>query len=207
MDQETKTQFSYNTIIITGDYENIDIDTLCACEAYSVFLNMRGIQALHIQNPNLTQLQETVFNMCGIELPSSQYIIKFNNKEFYGLIAIKPNSLKTLHPLATPQNTIGMISTFKPEYIDYLSEEDFKNYNTLQFEPVGSVSTLICEKFKLTNTPLSSNIASLLMIGIILNTNGLEEEQTHNRDFVAVQYLEQFANIRKDQINALVNQL
>lgn len=199
--------------LILGDNEKVDVDTLCACEAYSEFLRHRGIEAKHTLNVELSNLQSTVLEMCGIDKPKNLEATlggiqaKDASKLECEFIILKPNSLKTLHSEITPSNIVGMISTFKPEYIQHLSEEDFKNFNSLQFEVVGSVSTLISEKFKLTNTPINSNIASLLMIGIILNTNGLEESQTYDRDFVAIEFLEEFANIRKDQINALVNQL
>lgn len=202
---------SSKTLFVIGDNNDVDVDTVCACEAYSNFLNARGVEAKHTQNIQLSELQDAVLKLCQLDKPEYLEVknpAQIDQDTFENeFIILKPQSLQTLHPNITPKNIVGIISTFKPEYIEHLPEEEFSNYNTLQFEVVGSVSTLIAEKFKHTNTPINSNIASLLMVGIILNTNGLEEEQTYDRDFVAIEYLEEFANIRKDQINALVNQL
>ncbi|MFP4402160.1 MAG: hypothetical protein ACLFPL_02915 [Candidatus Nanoarchaeia archaeon] len=188
-------------IVVTTDSLN-SIDTLCSMLAYTHFLTQQQEQAICIIPNALTELQQEVITMCKAELPTLQLEdIKEDNCNF---ILVNISSLDSIHPRIEPNNITGIIANFVPQYFEHIEQDEF---GKIHIEEEHSLSTLIVEKFKLTNTPIEHTFASLLLVGIILNSNGLEERQTTNRDFVAIEYIEQFANIRKDQINALVNQL
>ncbi|MCH8519485.1 MAG: hypothetical protein LAT82_01895 [Nanoarchaeota archaeon] len=197
------------TVLVTSDLY-ASIDTLCSCEAYSYFLLQNGFKSTHIQEKNLIELEQKVFEFCGLETPiKTDIFIEENNynkveeNTEIKFICINIKSFENMPKQITPQNIQGIMGNEKPDFFDHFEE----NIPMKHIENVNSFSTLIAEKFKYTNTSISPQIASLLLVGIILSLNGLEESQTTNRDFIAVEYLEQFSTISKDKINALVNQL
>lgn len=191
------------TIIITTD-TSPSTDTLCSMLAYAHFLEQQNqqVKCCMPDEYELSELQEEIIKMCNIEIPTLKFDdIDENNCEF---ILVNINSLTTLNSKLNSNNIAGIIANATPEHFEHIEENEF---GRIHIEEKHNLSTLIVEKFKLTQTPIEQSYASLLLLGIILSSNGLEEEYTTNRDFVAVEYVEQFSNIRKDQINALVNQL
>ena len=185
-------------VIVTSDTK-ASIDTLCSCEGYSYFLSQNNFKSFHMQEKILNELEQKVFEFCNLKTPTkeldSQLDIEF--------VCININSFQEMPKHVTPNNIQGVMGNKKPDFFDHF--EDIIPLK--QIENVNSFSTLIAEKFKYTNTKISTEIASLLLVGIILSLNGLEESQTTNRDFIAIEYLEQFSNINRDKINTLVNQL
>lgn len=185
-------------VIVTSD-SNASIDTLCSCEAYSYFLSKKNFQSYHIQEKTLSELEEKVFEFCNLDTPLKDYNIDENTK----FVCVNINSFQDMPKKVTLENIQGIMGNRKPHFFDHFEEL----IPLKQIENVNSFSTLIAEKFKYTNTQISPQIASILLVGIILSLNGLEESQTTNRDFIAIEYLEQFSNINRDKINTLVNQL
>lgn len=177
------------------------IDSICSAVAYTHFLNKQHMNStFYIEEP-LSAVQEKIFEFTSVQSPellSKEF--RFTNQK---CIYINISSFQKLHPNITPEHVEGIIANEKPQYFEHFEEQ----IPLKHIEFVNSISTLITEKFKYSNTQPTSQIASILLLGIILSLNGLEESQTSNRDFVAIEYLEQFATIRRDQINALVNQL
>ena len=202
---EDSSNLKSNIIVITSDTQ-ASIDTLCSCEAYTYFLSKKGFKAYHVQEKSLTQLEKKMFEFCKLTPPQYSSISEFLSPEQIStveFICINISSFKDLHPTITPQNIQGVMGNIKPDYFEHFEEEI--SHKHIEF--VGSYSTLVAEKFRYTKTPISPQIASILLTGIILSLNGLEESQTTNRDFIAIEYLEQFSTISKENINALVNQL
>ncbi|MFT4244025.1 MAG: hypothetical protein ACMXYB_01055 [Candidatus Woesearchaeota archaeon] len=202
---EDLSNFKSNIIVITSD-KHASIDTLCSCEAYCYFLTQKGFEAYHIQEKILSQMEEKMFEFCKLTPPMYSSISEFLSPEQITkveFICINISSFKELHPTITPQNIQGVMGNKKPDYFDYFEEKI--SHKHIEFS--NSFSTLVAEKFRYTQTSITPQVASLLLIGIILSLNGLEESQTTNRDFVAIEYLEQFSNVSKENINTLVNQL
>ena len=195
----TQTHTQHTRPILVTSCPNLDNDSLISSHAYCEFLQSKGFHTIHKQHINLNELQKEIFELCQIQIPQSLNPLEHLNE--IDIILINPYSIDTLHPNISPQNVIGAMGKKKPQYIEELHNKQ------LHFEYVQSFSTLITEKFIFTNTPISTSTASLLLIGILFSTQGLNEDYATNRDFVAVEFLQKSSNLTQERIIKLMNKL
>ena len=186
-------------MIIITSCEELDLDSLISSQAYTHFLSQKGEKTTHMQHVALSDFQKEVFDMCKLKSPELFDLKK--NLDDAKFIIVNPYSIETLHPSISPRNIEGVMGKKKPQYIDEF------NFKRTHLEEVECFSTLIAEKFMHTKTPIDPHIASLLIIGIVLTLNGLEENITTNRDFVALEYLQKHSHLSRDQIIPLINKL
>lgn len=186
-------------VIVVLTCQELDIDSLCSSYGYSHFLEQNEMISIHMQHVQLNGLQKEILDLCKLDYP--KIISNGESLEEYNIVLVNAQSIENLHPDISPENVIGMMGNHAPNYYESLCS------NPIHFEAVVSFSTLITEKFINTKTKISSQIASLLLIGIVLTTQGLNEEHTNNRDYVALDFLEKHSSITRNQIIPLLNKL
>lgn len=173
-----------NKKILVTTYPNPDIDGTACALAYAEFLNKTGNQAMA--------------GIFGAPHREAQYVLdKFNIKinrltslpEGYdNIILVDMSDLEALPKLIKPEQVIEIIDHRKTN-----EAEKFINAK-VQIELVGACATLIAEKFKQNNLPLSETAARLLYPAIFSNTDNFKGIVTE-RDKSMVEWLEKQANL------------
>lgn len=187
--------------IIVTSCPNLDYDSLLSSQGYVHFLKQKGFKVDHVQHSELSEIQKEIFELCMQEEPlifDSDISFNFQNSKF---MLINPNSIEKLHNSLNPTNIKGVMGKYSPEYVEELQAEH------THIEEVECFSTLITERFMNTNTPVDSYVASLLLFSILITLNGLEESITSNRDFVAVEFLQQHSHLTQEQITKVLDKI
>ena len=179
---------SGNMIVITSGKKYLDIDGYASSIAYRELLKLKGIESKFVSNgtlngsitPSLLKLPYKVDDY-KVKEEDKFIILDTSNKEFF-------------EDFVNIDNIIEIID-HHPGY-----EEYWNNIHNLksQIEPIGSVATIIVEKYIEFNLleKMDKNIAKLLMSAILDNTLNFTANITKDRDKLAYKKLEKIVGIK-----------
>ena len=171
--------------VIVTSYVDPDLDGLGSAVGYAEFLNKTGKQVIIkvVGVPHDEALY--VLRRFQIEMPETiPDLLSFNK-----VILVDTSELGSLLGKINPEAVI--------EVIDHRSIHEagvFTNAKT-QIELVGSVATLITEKFMTTDISISKEAAILMYGAIISNTLNFKASVTTERDRQAAAWLNQTAQL------------
>ena len=174
--------------ILVTSYVNPDLDGIASVVAYAEFLkkiskkNVAGI----IGEPHFEA--KYIFDRFGFSYPES--IINTDN--FDEVILIDASDFKVLEGKILPEKVVEIIDHRKVHEADKFPKAE------VQIELVGSVATLVAEKFIKNNIEISKKSATLLFSAIISNTLNFKGSVTTDRDKKAAEWLNQAAKLPED---------
>ena len=184
-------------IIITSGKRYIDIDAYSGIIAYTHLLKSLGKDVLGISTAKFNESICPVIKDINISLDIIDENIDINNSEFIILDVSNPDMFDEI---IEDNNKIIEILDHHPGFEDYWKSNT--NIN-LDIEFIGSVCTLIFEKYKKYNklNLLTPDICKLLLAGILDNTLNLKANITTQRDIEACDNLYKIAKIDKSWAN------
>ena len=159
-----------NKRIVTS-YEEPDLDGVSSMYAYSEYLNKIGISSDYYIKGNPKKEVEIVCDLFGIDLLGCEEIL-----EEQEAVLLDTNNLEEA-PFLEPEQIVEIID----HHSKNKSSDECKNAK-IHIERLGAVATLITEKFKKNNIPLSRESAILLYYGIISNSINLKASITNEKD-------------------------
>lgn len=167
--------------IYVTTYINPDIDGVASSLVYALLMENRGIKAEVVLFGSPQPEVRYFINKLGLTLPFVDEVRPPDEAKF---VILDTSTTKRLSKAVAPDRVIEVIDHHLAE-----SGEEFPNAK-LQNEGVGSVSTLITEKLRVSNLDLSTNLAILLYSAIYHNTLNMLVGVT-DRDKEAAEYLRQ----------------
>lgn len=167
-------------LVITVGKNYVDIDGYASAIAYRELFKLRGIESVFVTNAVLNY--SITKSLIDLGFKIDKYNIKDSDK-FIILDLSNPNFL----PGFVREDNIVEIIDHHPGY-----EEYWKNTNSI-IEPIGSVATIIVEKYEECNLldKMDKDIALLLMAAILDNTLNFTADITCDRDKNAYKKLEE----------------
>ncbi len=168
-----------NRVLVTS-YLDPDLDGTACAFAYAEFLTKTGIPAVACIFGSLHREAQFVvdkFNINGFE--DGTKLINLKSKVILG----DASDLKGISKLIKPEQVIEVIDHRK------VHEAHLFPNAKVQIELVGSAATLIAEKFKQQNVPISRESAALLYSAVISNTINFKAGVTTERDVKIAQWL------------------
>ena len=171
--------------ILLTSYVNPDIDGVAGITAYSEFLLKNGVNSTIGVMGEIHDEAKYVLDRFGFEYPKE--II--NSKDFDEVILIDTSDLNGLEGNIELEKVV--------EIIDHrtIHEADKFLNAKVQIELVGSVATLIAEKFIQNNIEISKESSILLLSAIISNTINFKGGVTTDRDKKVSEYLNNIARL------------
>ncbi|MCX6751699.1 MAG: DHH family phosphoesterase [Candidatus Nomurabacteria bacterium] len=171
-------------ILITS-YVNPDIDGMAGVFAYSEFLEKTGINNTIGVMGEIHDEAKYVLDRFNFEYPP----VILNSNNFEKVILIDTSDLNGIEGNIELEKVI--------EIIDHrtIHEADKFPNAKIQIELVGSVATLITERFIQKNIEISKKSAILLLSAIISNTLNFKGGVTTERDKKAAKYLTKIAQL------------
>lgn len=181
-----------NKRIVTS-YEAPDLDGVSSLYAYCEYLNKTGIPSDYYIEDEPKKEVGIVCDLFNIQLGGAEEIN--NNQEVVLLDTSNMDSATFLNPV----NII--------EIIDHHPKNPNSNKcinAKIHIESLGAVATLIAEKFRKNNVPISRESAILLYYGIISNSINLKASITTQKDIDIANWLEEQCNeITKEKIEEI----
>lgn len=176
---------------LVTSYEAPDLDGVSSMYAYAEYLNKTGIPSDYYIKGEPKKEVGIVSNLFNIQLDRSKRIDE--NQE---VVIVDTNNVIELLDFIKPENVVEIID----HHSKSKSSEQCKNAK-VQIETLGAVATLIAEKFKENNIPISRESAILLYYGIISNSINLKASITAQKDIDMANWLEvQCDEIKKEKI-------
>lgn len=161
-------------IVLTVGKSYVDIDGYASCIAYRELLKMQGIETKFVTyaslnysiTKNLLKLPYSIDNY-NVNNQDKFIILDLSNKDFF------PDFVKE-------ENIIELIDHHQG-FEKYWDDKLSKNAT---IEQIGSVATIIVEKYEQSNliTKMNKHIAKLLMAAILDNTLNFTAKITNDRD-------------------------
>ncbi len=178
---------------IVTSYINPDLDGTASMYAYAEYLNKTGKEGNYYIAGVPQKEVKIVCDMFQIVLEGEQEL-----EENQKLVIVDTNSLAYV-PFTKTENVVEIID-HHPK-----SEDLEKLINAkIQIETLGAVATLIAEKFKENEIPISRNAAILLYYGIISNSVNLKAKVTTKKDIEMANWLSaQCKEIDKEKIKEI----
>ena len=176
---------------IVTSYEHPDLDGISSMYAYSEYLNKTGKESRYYVRENIKTEPHIVCGMFGIELDSVNEIEKDAN-----IVLVDSNNPK-LVPFVDVSRIVEVIDHHR------LREKLSENV-ILENEEIGAAATLVADRFRKNNIPISRNSAILLYYGIMSNSFALKSSNTSQRDIEVAKWLEEQCNeISKEKIKEI----
>ena len=172
-------------IVITVGKSYIDIDGYASSIAYRELLRLKGIESKFVSNATLNY---SITDSLKSNYTVDNYIVNFNDK--YIILDL---SDKSYFPEFVDENNIIEIIDHHPGYEEYWNSKIGSN---ALIEPIGSVATIIVEKYEQDNLldKMDKDVAMLLMAAILDNTLNFTASITTERDKDAYKKLEVLTN-------------
>ena len=169
-------------IVITVGKSYIDIDGYASSIAYRELLRMKGIDSKFVSNAILNY--SITGSLKNISYTTDNYHVDSNDK--YIILDL---SDKSYFPEFVDENNIIEIIDHHPGFEEYWDNKIGKNSI---IEPIGSVATIIVEKYEQDDLlgKMDKDIAKLLMAAILDNTLNFTANITTDRDKLAYRKLE-----------------
>lgn len=176
---------------IVTSYEHPDLDGISSMYAYSEYLNKTGKESRYYVRENIKTEPHIVCDMFGIELDSVDEIEKDAN-----IVLVDTNNPKMV-PFVNENKIVEIIDHHKLRF-------DLPEYITYEIEEIGAAATLVADRFRKNNIPISRNSAILLYYGIMSNSFALKSSNTSQRDIEVAKWLEeQCKEISKEKIEEI----
>lgn len=176
---------------IVTSYEHPDLDGISSMYAYSEYLNKTGKKSGYYVRENIKTEPHIVCDMFGIELDSVDEIEKDAN-----IVLVDTNNPKMV-PFVEENKIVEIIDHHKLRF-------DVPEYITYEIEEIGAAATLVGDRFRKNNVPISRNSAILLYYGIMSNSFALKSSNTSQRDIEVAKWLEeQCKEISKEKIEEI----
>lgn len=172
-------------IVITVGKSYIDIDGYASSIAYRELLRLKGIESKFVSNATLNY---SITDSLKSNYTVDNYLVNSNDK--YIVLDL---SDKSFFPDFVDENSIIEIIDHHPGYEDYWNSKLGSN---ALIEPIGSVATIIVEKYEQDNLldKMDKDVAILLMAAILDNTLNFTANITTERDKEAYKKLEVLTN-------------
>ena len=173
-------------IVITVGKSYIDIDGYASAIAYKELLNIQGIEAKFVSNATLNysitkSLLDNKYNIDDYQVKTEDkfIILDLSNKDYF--------------PDFVNEDNVIEIIDHHPGFEEYWNN---KLGNRSIIEPVGSVATIIVEKYIENNllNNINISIAKLLMSAILDNTLNFTAKITTDKDKEVYKKLESIVN-------------
>ena len=156
-------------------HENADFDAVASQLAASK-LTPDGVMLLPRRlNRNVAQFLTLYWDAFGFVRPSD-----WRKQRIRDVLLVDTHSLNTVR---------GMVAKPAVHIIDHHTEHTHPPEWTSQVEAVGATTTLLIDKLKAQGITLSSEEATLLLLGIYEDTGSLSYDSTTPRDAVAAAWL------------------
>ena len=179
---------------IVTSYEFPDLDGVSSMYAYAEYLNKTGILSNYFIKGEPKKEVGIVCDLFQIKLEGEKTI-----KEGQEVVIVDTNNMEEVISFINPNNVVEIID----HHAKSKSSEKCKNA-IMQIESLGAVATLIAEKFKKSNIPISRESAILLYYGIISNSINLKASITGQKDIDMTNWLEgQYPEITKEKIEEI----
>lgn len=176
---------------IVTSYEHPDLDGISSMYAYSEYLNKTGKSSRYYVRENIKTEPHIVCDMFGIELDSVDEIEKDAN-----IVLVDTNNPKMV-PFVNENKIVEIIDHHKLRF-------DLPEYITYEIEEIGAAATLVGDRFRKNNIPISRNSAILLYYGIMSNSFALKSSNTSQKDIEVAKWLEeQCKEISKKKIEEI----
>ena len=176
---------------IVTSYEHPDLDGISSMYAYSEYLNKIGKKSRYYVRENIKTEPHIVCDMFGIELDSVDEIEKDAN-----IVLVDTNNPR-LAPFVDASRIVEVIDHHR------LREKLPENV-ILENEEIGAAATLVADRFRKNNIPISKNSAILLYYGIMSNSFALKSSNTSQKDIEVAKWLEeQCKEISKEKIEEI----
>ena len=174
--------------ILVTSYVNPDLDGIASVVAYAEFLKKISKKSVAgiIGEPHFEA--KYIFDRFGFSYPES--IINTDN--FDEVILIDASDLNVLEGKILPEKVVEIIDHRKVHEADKFPKAK------VQIELVGSVATLVAEKFIKNNIKISKKSATLLFSAIISNTLNFKGSVATDRDKKVAKWLNQVAKLPED---------
>lgn len=184
-------------IIVTSGKRYIDIDAYSGIIAYTKLLKSLGKDATSISTSKFNESICPVIKNINLSLDTIDEDTNIDNCEFIVLDVSIPDMFDEI---IKDNNKVIEIVDHHLGFEDYW--KSYSNIN-LEIEFIGSVCTLIFEKYKKYNklNLLTPDICKLLLAGILDNTLNLKANITTQRDIEACNSLYKIGNIDKSWAN------
>lgn len=178
---------------IVTSYSEPDLDGVSSSYAYSEYLNKIGIKSNYFIDGVPKKEVAIVCDLFNIILDGEKQI-----HENQDVIIVDTNGPEEFS-FVNPKNVIEIIDHHtKNKNIDKCINAN------IHIEMIGAVATLIAEKFKNNNVPISRNSAILLYYGIISNSINLKGNSTVHKDIEISNWLkEQCDEITEEKIEEI----
>ena len=161
---------------IVTSYEHPDLDGISSMYAYSEYLNKTGKSSRYYVRENIKTEPHIVCDMFGIELDSVDEIERDAN-----IVLVDTNNPKMV-PFVDESKIVEIIDHHKLRL-------DLPEYITYEIEEIGAAATLVADRFRKNNIPISRNSAILLYYGIMSNSFALKSSNTSQRDIEVAKWL------------------
>jgi len=169
-------------------YINPDLDGVAGAVAYAEYLTKTGTTCELGIIGNLDE--ETEFILSTFNIPTPRSIDRINDRN--QVILLDVSEIAALRGSVAPEKVI--------EIIDHRKVNDAAEFPNakIQIELVGSVATLISEKFMQHNIDVSRESALLMYGAIVSNTLHFKSAVTTDRDREAAHFLNTKLNLSVD---------
>lgn len=166
---------------IVTSYEVPDLDGVSSMYAYAEYLNKIGVlSGYYIKG----QPKKEVGIVCDL------FQIQLEGEECIGseqeVVIVDTNNLAEVATFLDPNQVIEIIDHHARSNSSYQCQNA-----KIQIESLGAVATLIAEKFKEEEIPISREAAILLYYGIISNSINLKASITATKDIEMCKWLEE----------------
>lgn len=161
-------------IVLTVGKSYVDIDGYASCLAYRELLKMQGVESKFVTYATLNY--SITKSLLNLPYRVDEYIVCTDDK-----FIILDLSNKDFFPEFVNQENIIQLIDHHPGFEKYW---DDKLGNNAIIERIGSVATIIVEKYEQSNLieKMDKNIAKLLMSAILDNTLNFTAKITTDRD-------------------------
>ena len=165
---------------IVTSYLDPDLDGIASMYAYAEYLNKIGEKASYAIFGEPKKEVQIVCNLFGITLNLDK-----REKEKVQYVIVDTNYYENLWQGIQKEAIVEIIDHHKatPDISHYCNAH-------IQIELIGAAATLIVEKYRNNQIPLSEESAILLYYGIISNTVNLKAQVTTKRDIEATKWLQ-----------------
>lgn len=168
--------------IITS-YNNPDLDGVSCMYAYSELLHKKNIECEYFIQGIPKREVNIVCNMFNIKLkPAKRW------KKESKVILVDLNNVARLN-FIKPEDVVEVID----HHTKIMESNDCVNAK-VQIEKLGAAATLVAERFKKENIPISRESAILLFYGIISNSINLKVSITSQKDIDMANWLKSQCN-------------
>lgn len=179
--------------ILVTSYVSPDTDGTACLVAYAEYLNKTGLACESSIIGELHVEAKYVFDKFGISYPKQIQ----NDEAFDKVILVDSSDINALEGKINPTKVVEIIDHRKVHEAD-----KFINAKS-QIELVGAAATLVAEKFKQNNIPISKEAAVLIYAAIVSNTLNFKNSVTTERDKLIAAWLKEQIQIPEDFVKEL----